>query len=140
MVSILLEITCLFLGLLSRGGRALVYVWAKEQKIGTKKSTYLLQKKSEVFKREETYPSAILPVHENRTDFKHTDVLVPWKIKPKTSGFKESGTVIDPPAFLRFYHVFKEGELESLCSGVSNISVCRSYYDEGNWCVEFKRE
>ncbi|EFX68353.1 hypothetical protein DAPPUDRAFT_260253 [Daphnia pulex] len=99
-------------GLLSKGGRALVYVWAKEQKIGTKKSTYLLQKKNEV-SRTETYPSTILPVHENRTEFKHADVLVPWKLKSKTSGCKELDPGINPSAFLRFYHVFKEGELEA---------------------------
>lgn len=129
-----------FLGLLSKGGRALVYVWAKEQKIGTKKSTYLLQKKNEVSRTEEAYPSTILPVHENRTEFKHADVLVPWKLKSKTSGSKELDPGINPSAFLRFYHVFKEGELDSLCSSIPNISICRSYYDEGNWCVEFKRE
>ena len=127
-------------GLLSKGGRALVYVWAKEQKIGAKKSTYLLQKKNEVSKIEEPHPSAILPVHENRTEFKHTDVLVPWKLKLKTPVVEELEPIIEPPTFLRFYHVFTEGELESLCSSISNITVCRSYYDEGNWCVEFKRD
>ncbi|XP_046651945.1 alkylated DNA repair protein alkB homolog 8-like isoform X1 [Daphnia pulicaria] len=122
--------------LLSKGGRALVYVWAKEQKIGTKKSTYLLQKKNEVSRTEEAYPSTILPVHENRTEFKHADVLVPWKLKSKTSGSKELDPGINPSAFLRFYHVFKEGELDSLCSSIPNISICRSYYDEAHVILE----
>ncbi|KAI9558419.1 hypothetical protein GHT06_015201 [Daphnia sinensis] len=125
--------------ILRKGGRALVYVWAKEQEIGKRKSTYLLQKKSNASRAEvcptpETYSEAVLPVHINRTDFKHADVLVPWSLNSKES----TGT--DTPTYLRFYHVFKEGELDSLCSKISNISICRSYYDQGNWCIEFEKK
>lgn len=124
--------------MLRKGGRALVYVWAKEQEIGKRKSTYLLQKKSDTSGAEasvpEAYSKTVLPVHTNRTDFKHVDVLVPWSLNSKDS------TGIDRPTYLRFYHVFTEGELDNLCSKISNITICRSYYDQGNWCIEFKKE
>ena len=129
--------------MLVKGGRALIYVWAKEQQMGTKKSAYLLQKKSEV-SRIQAYPTAVLPVHENRTNFKHADIFVPWKLYESSSNGKIPEISIDPEThpstYFRFYHVFKEGELEYLCSKVSNISIYRSFYDQGNWCVELKKE
>jgi alkylated DNA repair protein alkB family protein 8 len=129
--------------MLLRGGRALVYVWAQEQQIGTEKSVYLRKKKSGV-SRAAAYPSAGLPVHENRTNFKCADILVPWKLSLQNSNYKElenrENSKSCSSTYLRFYHVFKEGELEHLCLKVPNISICRSFYDQGNWCVEFKKE
>lgn len=127
------------IGLLAKGGRALIYVWAKEQQRGEKKSTYLLQQKSEKPKQEPVCDSTILPVHENRTDFKHADVLVPWKLNPKTPSLKESNQQEAAGSYLRYYHVFTEGELEALCAQVHDVDVTRSFYDQGNWCVEFKK-
>ena len=125
--------------MLSHGGRALIYVWAKEQQVGMIKSTYLLQKKSETFNTA-MFPTTILPVHENRTDFKHSDVLVPWKINTKTASSKHFENNENSNTFLRFYHVFRKGELDNLCSQVPNISVSRSFYDQGNWCVEIEKK
>lgn len=72
-----------------------------------------------------------LPVHENRTQFQHKDLLVPWKLR----GVKEEKLADKPEStLLRFYHVFEEGELEQLCVS-SNLIVEKSFYDEGNWCV-----
>ena len=79
-----------------------------------------------------------LPIHENRTDFKHVDVLVPWKLNPLTASLKASS--IEEKTYHRFYHVFVEGELESLCSQVPELDITRSYYDQGNWCVELTKK
>lgn len=112
-------------------GRCLIYVWAKEQNRESKKSTYLLFNSSskpassaksanefhQVFK-----DGLMLPVHENRTEFAHSDLLVPWK--------KKGGG-----DFLRFYHVFEENELHELCSSIPSVIVERVYYDQGNWCI-----
>ena len=71
-----------------------------------------------------------LPVHENRTNFKHNDLLVPWKNKK------------DEETFHRFYHVFKKGELEDLVKkalGPSRIHIESLYYDQGNWCIIFQK-
>ena len=37
---------------------------------------------------------------------------------------------------LRYYHVFKEGELDYLINTyVENLHIISSYYDQSNWCV-----
>jgi len=128
-------------GLLGKGGKALIYVWAKEQEHESKKSTYLLQQKNEkaISKGDSYCGSSILPVHENRTDFKHADVLVPWKLNPKTPSLKESTSSKEETSFLRYYHVFTEGELEALCAQVTDVTVVKSYYDQGNWCVVIEK-
>lgn len=128
--------------ILRNQGQALIYVWAKNQAKNNEKSSYLKQDrknrkangecvsseaKSEVLLDEKLN----LPVHTNRKQFQHQDVLVPWKLKGEKN--EESGT------FLRYYHVFEEGELEMLCKRVDGVQVCKSYYDQGNWCVLIKK-
>lgn len=131
-------------------GRALIYVWAKNQAL-RKKSSYLRQNKKNNRSESCGKPTASiesiqstngLPVHTNRTQFVHQDILVPWKMK------KSIDTPVDtvPGAiesrgntFLRYYHVFEEGELESLCAELNGITIRKSYYDQGNWCVIFEK-
>ncbi|XP_012629167.2 tRNA (carboxymethyluridine(34)-5-O)-methyltransferase ALKBH8 isoform X1 [Microcebus murinus] len=82
-----------------------------------------------------------LPVHTNRTTFHSQDVLVPWHLRGnpnKDKPVEPLGPVgsHDPsPVFHRYYHVFREGELEAACQTLSNVSILQSYYDQGNWCV-----
>lgn len=116
-------------------GKCLIYVWAKEQRKDSADSCYLKcgKKSREENKTGKTNGSEIahetitdcrltLPVHESRTNFVHSDMLVPWKKR-------------DGERFLRYYHVFQEGELAKLCTGVPAASISRVYYDQGNWCV-----
>lgn len=119
------------------GGRALIYVWAKDQNRDQQKSSYLKQNSKKDEKPMEngvvTSPVGVtLPIHTNRTQFKHSNLLVPWKLKSKDSTTPES-------TFLRFYHVFEDNELIELCKRINNIEILNSYYDQGNWCVEFKK-
>ncbi|KAL5285705.1 ALKBH8 family protein [Megaselia abdita] len=128
---------------LRKGGRCLIYVWARDQKKDLKKSSYLRQnkavnknKKSELEQREETALSQeipnvdiSLPIHTNRTEFQQQDVYVPWKLK---------GTQQEQ-VFLRYYHVFEESELEKLCKEIKGVEVEKSYYDQGNHCVILKK-
>jgi alkylated DNA repair protein alkB homolog 8 len=129
--------------ILTTGGRALIYVWAKNQEADRKKSSYLRQNKLNNRPPDENVKhttqdvqieclknvgDVALPIHTNRTQFQHQDMLVPWKLKTSES------------TFLRFYHVFEEHELEKLCNDVSNIKVVQSYYDQGNWCVIFQKQ
>lgn len=128
---------------LVRGGTALIYVWAKDQQKENKKSSYLLQnsksKKDDLknhvemasFTFDET--EIQLPVHRNRTQFNHTNVLVPWKLKQKEVAQDEQ------KVFLRYYHVFEDGELEKLCQELPNVEIVQSYYDQGNHCVIIKK-
>lgn len=73
---------------LKPGGQCLIYVWAKDQKKNSIASTYLKTNTNENTKRSSnsneivvTKGGATLPVHENRTEFTHSDMLVPWKKK-----------------------------------------------------------
>ncbi|TRY74054.1 hypothetical protein TCAL_05060 [Tigriopus californicus] len=148
------------------GGSCLIYAWAQEQAKDHQPSSYL--KKHSVCDPPhgvastnptmavcDTHLPLVLPVHKNRTNFQHKDLLVPWKVKqqqqrrqqqpPQFEGSSTtSSDAIDGDdgggeTFHRFYHVFVEGELEKLVSHVAGVSVEKSYYDQGNWCVVFRR-
>lgn len=116
------------------GGRALIYVWAKNQERHAKKSTYLKQRKEgkdEALPEKGSAGNVVLPVHKNRTNFLSNDLFVPWQKQSKSS---------DPdPTFLRYYHVFEDNELREICESVENILCCDYYYDQGNWCIIFEK-
>lgn len=135
---------------LVKSGRALIYVWAKNQAV-EKKSSYLRQNKknnrpespNEKTEMVETNDSAManngLPIHTNRTQFAHQDILVPWKLKKANETANTDKSSAASETFLRFYHVFEEHELERMCADLSDIKVIKSYYDQGNWCVIFEK-
>lgn len=119
------------------GGRALILVWAKNQEFENTKSSYLRQNKRNNKQSDDDgivnnveYIDG-LPVHTNRTQFKQQDMLVPWKSKSNTNGSE---------TFFRFYHVFDENELEEMCQQIDGIEIVESYYDQGNWCVIFRKK
>ena len=85
-----------------------------------------------VAKAEETTKTK-LQVHVNRTEFKQQDLLVPWQLRGKKK--PEMDKTSSDSTFHRFYHVFKKGELELLCSRVPQCKIVHSYYDQGNWAV-----
>lgn len=119
--------------ILRPGGRALIYVWAKNQERHSKKSTYLKQRKTEKDQPpvKGSAGNVVLPVHKNRTNFLSNDLFVPWKKQSKSS---------DPdPTYLRYYHVFEDEELKEICASIPNISCCDYYYDQGNWCIIFEK-
>lgn len=128
---------------LKNNGEALIYVWAKDQAKNNEKSSYLKQdrknrKESEEYAfSDDTKTRTVLnetlnlPVHTNRKQFQHQDVLVPWKLKNET--------LVENNTFLRYYHVFEENELEDLCKKISGVEISNSYYDQGNWCVLIKK-
>jgi len=148
------------LRILKPGGRCLIYAWAMEQEKDSVKSTYLKQKgsnncgnakdensQSSKENHVETSPilPSVLPVHKNRTNFAHSDLLVPWKLK---LGEENGGGTETKEIFHRFYHVFREGELEQLIDSLNDdedqgrgrrVKRIKSYYDQGNWCCIFQR-
>lgn len=150
--------------LLKPGGRALIYVWALEQEFKNQRSKYLKEKNQEQEERaglvaeqmrqnnpnynqehagkddptaQQSQPK--LSVHTNRTVFNSQDLLVPWHLKGIAQKASETSAnsklSASGPVFHRYYHVFREGELENLCSGIKNITIQSSYHDQGNWCV-----
>uniref|UniRef100_A0A182QSX5 Fe2OG dioxygenase domain-containing protein n=1 Tax=Anopheles farauti TaxID=69004 RepID=A0A182QSX5_9DIPT len=141
------------LRVLRPGGRALIYVWAKNQEANAKKSSYLRQNKHNNKPSPEDAPAhddtarkvvqvermvaagvtdCTLPVHTNRTQFQHQDLLVPWKLRANDSTEKST--------FLRYYHVFEEHELEKLCLASGQLVLVESYYDQGNWCAVLEKK
>lgn len=128
---------------LAIGGQALVYVWAKEQCRNQNLSTYLKQSKTNKLKSDSAPEvskefriesiDVNLPIHTNRSNFVHNDLLVPWKLNRKKEQENE------PKTHLRYYHVFEEFELKCLCEQISNCKVVDYYYDQGNWCVIFEK-
>ncbi|XP_011555104.3 alkylated DNA repair protein alkB homolog 8 [Plutella xylostella] len=123
--------------LLRPEGKALITVWAKDQT----KSNYLCKSKQadDAVKNDEIHATVgglSLPVHENRTQFQHNDLLVPWKLR----NIKENKIAGQPEStLLRYYHVFEENELVNLCNEIPNLRVEKSFYEEGNWCVICKK-
>lgn len=140
--------------ILRKGGRALVYVWAKNQAKDDCQSTYLQQNKrpTDVAGTMHKYVNG-LPVHTNRTQFAAQDMLVPWKMRTSRGGVEPKNRTDESSAemvennnaksameCLRYYHVFEEGELESLIGQVTDVHMINSYYDQGNYCVIFEKD
>ncbi|XP_066442323.1 alkylated DNA repair protein alkB homolog 8 isoform X2 [Eleutherodactylus coqui] len=133
--------------LLKRGGKALIYVWAMEQEYKKNKSKYLKEGKTS---NERIIPDAksdqTLPIHTNRTAFDSQDLLVPWHLKANNQArnneattAKEEHQLLPGSLYHRYYHVFCEGELETLCTRVTGVTVRHSYHDQGNWCVVLEK-
>ncbi|CAH1777251.1 unnamed protein product [Owenia fusiformis] len=99
-----------------------------------------VQSKSERTEKGESLSRIELKTHVNRTEFKSQDMFVPWHLKNKTREKKDNPVCSNEKVYHRYYHVFKQGELEELCRSVPSIAVKESYYDQGNWCVIFEKE
>jgi len=103
---------------LKNGGKGLICAWAKEQKGSKCKRT-----------------------------FKNSDVYVPWNLAKKflkdtPQEVLDSGEVDDEYGNLilqRYCHVYEEGELEALIRDHGGVEILRTFWDTGNWCVEFRR-
>jgi hypothetical protein len=42
--------------------------------------------------------------------------------------------------FDRYYHLFREGELEQLAAQVPGTSIADAFYDKSNWCIVMQRD
>lgn len=95
---------------------------------------------------------------ESRHLFEEQDVLVPWRLQQR---FFQAGQSEESPSvaqmlspegpcehveekeghlvFQRFCHVYKEGELEEICSYVPQCRVVESGWDRGNWVIEIEK-
>jgi len=48
----------------------------------------------------------------------------------------QKGTVV----FQRYYHLFREGELEQLAAQLPTVSNVVTFYDKDNWCLVLEKE
>lgn len=65
--------------------------------------------------------------------FDAADNLVPWQLQQR---FSDDGS---STKFMRYYHMFAKGELESLCAQASEAELVASGYDRDNWWAELRR-
>ncbi|CAN6996152.1 unnamed protein product [Brassica rapa subsp. trilocularis] len=98
----------------------------------------------------ESIPESDVSVKEekDKSEMSHQqEYFVPWHLpyhRAEVSGASASalasglakkddkkGAVV----YNRYYHVFSEGELERLASGVGNAMVVDRFYDKSNWCI-----
>jgi alkylated DNA repair protein alkB homolog 8 len=102
--------------ILKKGGTFLIYVWALEQD-----------------EKKFTQQDNFVPWHLQNTyeSEKQVQTLGPEIVKEE----KKNATV-----YHRYYHMFKQGELEALIKNLPNISIVESYYDHANWCCIVKKE
>lgn len=123
--------------LLVQDAKFLVQVWAFEQELDSK-NPYLRNKPSVSTQLEGSLwvgDLTNIPVHRNRTPFAQQDLLVPFKIVKSEQLSSSSGMEHQ----LRYYHLFKVGELDKIVEGISTIHMVESYYDCGNWCLVAKK-
>ncbi|KOB64138.1 Uncharacterized protein OBRU01_24563 [Operophtera brumata] len=129
------------------------------------RSNYLSKNKVATENAQVNVNGVNLHIHENRTQFQHKDLLVPWKLNAKTDKLTKcdkklpksdtkvsdsdnrvsrsdknvsSDELVADNTLLRFYHVFEEGELDELCREVG-FQIESNFYEEGNWCVICKK-
>ncbi len=143
------------LRILKLGGLGLVTVWAQEQKLNNQESYYVKPKKSNKkeqaasFRVDKTEIENTLdekidsnitttPVlHDYGKPFEKQDLFVTWHYKKMNE--KKSYDNVDENVYLRFYHVFINGELEELFKSIPNAKIVRSFYEQGNWCCIFEK-
>ena len=60
----------------------------------------------------------------------------------ETDTASHSSTLVEQgyQTFQRYYHVFREGELSKLFSGLEGVEVLDEFYDHENWCVVAKKK
>lgn len=108
--------------LLRKGGRALIYVWALER------------------------PSTPKPKRGNHgakmlsRRFETQDVFVPWHMRRRKAG-ADSDKILGgiEEIHRRFYHVYRDGELEEELGNVPDTKIVELYYDHQNWCAIVER-
>ncbi|ORX53044.1 S-adenosyl-L-methionine-dependent methyltransferase [Hesseltinella vesiculosa] len=89
------------------GGKLLVFVWALEQTKFTKRN----------FKPDEQ------------------DVFVPWVLSKKKDADNAEEAEASSKVYNRFYHLFRQGELDTLFTETSGVTIQTSGYDRDNHYV-----
>lgn len=108
--------------MLRDGGKLFVQVWSFEQNPGAD-NKYLKSKARPTDDQSVRVCDSIeLSVHKNRTQFKSQEMLVPFETE---SGEKE----------LRYYHLFRDKELDGLITEIDGLELLSSCNDNGNWCA-----
>ncbi|KAF1331698.1 Alkylated dna repair protein alkb 8, partial [Globisporangium splendens] len=108
------------------GGRGVIYAWAHEQQVNSKR-------KFEGSKQDFMVPWNLDARFANNNTKKENDGDA--AIDEKENSAKAAGPIV----VQRYCHMFKEGELEQLVELAGNATVEEQYYDESNWAVVLRR-
>ncbi|KAF3786796.1 Alkylated DNA repair alkB-like protein 8, partial [Nymphaea thermarum] len=111
------------------------------------KAMHLGDKSSSVASEERKHVPKTMP---SKT-LSHQEYFVPWHLPyhraeiagPSASAIAcglatkddKKGAVV----YNRYYHVFAEGEIERLASGIKNVKVRERFYDKSNWCIVLEK-
>lgn len=81
----------------------------------------------------------------------HQEYFVPWHLpyhraeiggasaSALANGFAKKDDKKGAVVYNRYYHVFIEGELERLVSGIDNAVIHDKFYDKSNWCIVLEK-
>lgn len=78
---------------------------------------------------------------DSKRIFETQDTMVPWKLNKRFLVSAPDATVQvnearDEIIYERYCHVYREGELEDLCSRVPDCQIVESGYEKGNWFIK----
>lgn len=88
-----------------------------------------------------------LPTGSEKGDAEQQEFFVPWHLPyhraevtgasavAVASGLAKKDDKKGSVVYNRYYHVFSEGELERLVSGLDNAILVDRFYDKSNWCI-----
>lgn len=80
---------------------------------------------------------------QKKKKYAEQDVMIPWHLQKRFEIDQSDPTDnTESKVYHRYYHLFKEGELEDLISNIEELKVVESYWDVDNWyvCAEKKGE
>lgn len=83
----------------------------------------------------------------SKKKFEQQDVFVPWhlsfKFETDLENIDKTDAIVDMEkksvVYKRYYHVFREGELDALIKQFHQLEIVDSYYDKENWACRVKR-
>jgi len=108
--------------IVKKGGRMLVYVWAFEQE----KKKYETQ-------------DVLIPWHlQDKYDAEEQKIKKSEELRIAKENEETKGEENDK-VYKRYYHLFKEGELQKLAEKTGCLKTLRVYYDHENWCIECEK-
>ncbi|CAO4370230.1 unnamed protein product [Caenorhabditis nigoni] len=110
------------LRVVKRGGMICVTVWSMDQS----QSEYAKMRSNKDEVNEEIKNTDRLKIHDGK-DFQQQDVLVPWTMDQKGE------------TFLRYYHVFREGEAEQLVESVDGCKLVSIEKEQGNYIIVIRK-
>uniref|UniRef100_A0A1I7UHZ6 Alkylated DNA repair protein alkB homolog 8 n=1 Tax=Caenorhabditis tropicalis TaxID=1561998 RepID=A0A1I7UHZ6_9PELO len=113
------------LRVVKRGSKICLTVWSMDQ--SQSEYSKMRENKDDIVQENNIVDTVNrLKVHDGK-DFEQQDVLVPWTIDKKSE------------TFLRYYHVFREGEAEILIGSVENCELVSVEKEQGNYIIIAKK-